>query len=103
MRPQPILALLALTIPLAACASGNVRSADSYHAPSPPPVQHPHYDPHAAYGQANATWQPPVIDRAGTIVRPSEPSTQNSRPDYEHAPWATGARGGSQFAPIGTF
>ena len=67
------------------------------------PVQHPNYDPYSAYGESNATWRPPVADRNGTIVKPNEPSTEAERPDYEHAPWATGAAGGTVFAPPGTF
>jgi len=100
MRKIVILPLAAL--PLAACA-GNVRTASQYGSPSPVTVSHPYYDPYTAYGSVNATWQPPVYNRQGTIVAPSEPSTQRSRPDYEHAQWATGAAGGSQFAPPGTF
>lgn len=38
------------------------------------------YDPYAAYGEANATRRPPVVDRNGTIVKPFEPSTQTTRP-----------------------
>src|ERR1700739_2966635 len=86
---------------LAACSSGNVKSAKDYDPPEAPPVVHPTYDPYAAYGQANAIWAPPVFDRAGTAVKPHEPSTSLDRPDYEHAPWATGAAGSSQGAPAG--
>jgi len=93
---------LILTIPLAACA-GNVRTASQYGSPSPVAVMHPYYDPYAAYGSAYAIWEPPVYDRRGTVVAPREPSSQRGRADYEHAPWAYGAAGGSQFAPPGTF
>ena len=103
MRPLPALILLCLTLPLTACASGNVRTANSYSAPPSPAVIHPSYDPYAAYGEANATWRPPVVDRNGTIVKPVEPSTQGTRPDYEHSTWASGAAGGSQLTPPGTF
>lgn len=88
---------------LAACSSGNLKSTKDNDPPAPPPVHHPTYDPYAAYGQANAIWQPPVFDRAGSIVKPHEPSTSLDRPDYEHAPWATGAAGGAQPAPPGTW
>lgn len=98
-----VLPLVFLSVPLAACSSGNVRTAASYNAPPPPPVQHPFYDPYASYGEANAIWRPPVVDRNGTIVKPYEPSTQGTRPNYESAPWATGASGGSPSAPPGTF
>jgi len=97
-----ILIPLALALPLAACA-GNVRTANQYGSPSPVAVKNPDYDPYMAYGSANATWRPPVYNRQSTIVAPDEPSTQSPRPDYEHAPWAYGASGGSQFAPPGTF
>jgi hypothetical protein len=102
MRPLPFLILLCLTIPLTACVSGNVRTADSYTAPPSPAVNRPSYDPYAAYGEADATCRPPV-DRNGTIVKPVEPSTQGTRPDYEHSTWASGASGGSQLTPPGTF
>lgn len=95
--------LICLSIPLAACSSGNVPTAADYDAPPVPTVRHPFYDPYAAYGEANATWRPPVVDRSGTVVKPVEPSTQATRPNYESAPWATGAAGGSRNAPPGTF
>src|ERR1700761_7446872 len=103
MRPSlPVVGLL--LVGLTACATPpNVKSPSDYHAPPAPPVKHPLYDPFAAYGQANATWQPPVIDRSGTIVKPLDPSVEEGRPDYEHAEWATGAAGGSTQAPPGTF
>lgn len=98
----PIAGLLLLG--LAACATPpNLKSASDYDAPKAPPVRHPLYDPYAAYGQANATWRPPVVNWAGTIVRPYDPSVGQGRPDYEHAEWATGAAGGSTQAPPGTF
>jgi hypothetical protein len=97
------LPLICLSIPLTACSSGNVRTAADYEAPPAPTVRHPFYDPYAAYGESNATWRPPVIDRNGTLVKPVEPSTQATRPSYESAPWATGAAGGSRSAPLGTF
>ena len=57
----------------------------------------------AAYGEARATWRPPVYDRDGTIQKPAEPASQRDRPDYEGASWATGA-GRSPFSgPPGTF
>jgi len=101
MRRFLILALILLG--LAACSSGNVQPVSEYSAPAAPPVRNPIYNPYAAYGEANATWQPPVFNRDGTIVKPAEPSTQADRPPYEFAPWATGAAGGSQNAPPGTF
>jgi hypothetical protein len=92
-----------LTLSLAACESGNITRVSDYHPPPAPPMQNPVYDPYAPYGEANATWTPPVYDRDGTIVKPNEPSTQDGRPSYETAPWATGASGGSQYTPPGTF
>lgn len=102
---RPILSLACLTLlSVAACATPpNVKSASDYDAPAAPPVKHPLYNPYAPYGQANATWRPPVVDRAGTIVKPFDPSVEQGRPDYEHADWATGAGGGSALAPLGTF
>ena len=91
-----------LTLSLAACESGNIKKVSDYHPP-PPPMQNPVYDPYAGYGSSNAIWTPPVADRDGTVVKPTEPSTQDDRPSYETAPWATGASGGSRFTPPGTF
>ncbi len=103
MRPSLFVAGL-LLLGLAACATPpNVKSASDYDAPKAPPVRHPLYDPYAAYSQANATWRPPVINRAGTLVKPYDPAVEQGRPDYEHAEWATGAAGGSTPAPAGTF
>lgn len=103
MRPAlPVLPLIA-ALALSACTSGNVKSAHDYTAPKAPPVRNSIYNPYAPYGEAKATWTPPVFNRDGTIVKPAEPSSQGDRPSYETAPWATGASGGSQFAPPGTF
>lgn len=88
---------------VSACSGGNLKSVSDYSAPAAPPVRHTVYDPFATYGSFNATWMPPVNDRRGTIVRPSDPSQNNSRPDYEHSDWATGAAGGDRLAPPGTF
>lgn len=90
-------------VSLAACSSGNIKSTRDYNAPTAPPVRHPFYSPYAPYGEANATWTPPVWDRNGTIVRPVDPGVELGRPPYETAPWATGTPGGSAFAPPGTF
>jgi hypothetical protein len=99
---RQIFIALILTLPLAACA-GNVRTANQYGSASPVAVVHPYYDPYSAYGSVNATWEPPVYNRQGTIVAPREPSSSQGRPDYEHSIWATGASGGSTLAPPGTF
>ena len=95
--------LLAALIPLAACDNGNIKPLSSYNAPNAPPIRSPIYNPYAAYGEANATWEPPTYNRDGTIVRPTEPASQSDRPAYEFAPWATGAGGGTASAPFGTF
>ena len=96
--------LLLIAMFLSACGTPpNVKSAKDYSAPEAPPVRNPLYNPNASYGEANATWQPPVLNRDGTVVKPVEPSSQNERPSYETAPWATGASGGAEFAPPGTF
>ena len=88
---------------LSGCASPNLRKPDSYNAPAAPPIQQFFYDPFSAYGSANAIWTPPVYDRNGTIVKPVEPASQGTRPDYEHSTWATGAAGGDARRPPGTF
>ena len=99
--PASLAALISVT--LAACDSGNVRSTRDYSAPRAPTVQHPLYDPSMPYGTANATWVAPIYNRAGTIVRPSDPGAERGRPPYEQAPWATGAGGRNDVAAPGTF
>lgn len=101
--PRLLLCVLPAALTLASCAHGNVKSAGDYTAPKPPAVRYPLYNPYSPYGEANATWEPPVFNRDGTIVRPTEPATDADRAPYETAPWATGAFGGSKFAPPGTF
>lgn len=102
MKPAFLPLLIALA--LAACGKPpNLESARDYDVPPPPPVAHPSYDPYAAYGEARATWRPPVIDRDGNIQKPVEPSSQWDRPDYENAPWATGAAASPFAGPPGTF
>jgi hypothetical protein len=99
---SPIVVALAATA-LAGCAQGNLRTPSSYAALVPPPVRNPWYDPYAPYGSSNAIWRPPVYDLQQTIVKPAEPASQASRPDYESAEWATGTGGGSTLKPPGTF
>ena len=103
MRPFRFLAATAVTLTLAACSGGNLKTASDYSAPSAPTVRHPTYNPYSTYGTANATWMPPVVNRHGTVVRPNDPGVLSGRPDYEHADWATGAAGGDRLAPPGTF
>ena len=103
MRPSHIILLGAVAIVLTACGGGNLEAARDYSAPSAPPVKHPYYNPNTAYGEANATWTPPVWNRNGTIVKPADPNVELGRPLYERAPWATGASGGRTFAPPSTF
>jgi hypothetical protein len=103
MRLFLYVAILSSVVVVSACSSGNLKTSADYDSPAAPPVLHPNYDPDAAYGQANAIWQPPVADRNGTIVKPHEPSTSLDRPDYEHSPWETGAEAPSSTAPRGTF
>jgi len=100
--PFPIAFAFAATA-LAGCAQGNLGAPPSYAALAAPTVRNPWYDPYAAYGSSNATWRPPVYDLQQTIVKPAEPASQASRPDYESAEWATGAGGGSTLKPPGTF
>lgn len=103
MRPSSIVLLGAFAASLTACGSGNLKSVRDYSAPSAPPIKHPYYNPYAAYGEANATWTPPVWNRDGTIVRPADPGVEAGRPPYESAPWATGALSRRVSAPPGTF
>ena len=103
MKPPFPLALALAATALAGCAQGNLRTPGSYAALAPPPVRNPWYDPYAPYGSSNAIWRPPVYDLQQTIVKPAEPASQASRPDYEGAEWATGAGGGSTLKPPGTF
>ena len=103
MMKPPFPIALALAATLAGCAQGNLRTPASYAALAPPTVHNPWYDPNAPYGSSNATWRPPVYDLQQTIVKPAEPASQASRPDYEGAEWATGAGGGSTLKPPGTF
>jgi hypothetical protein len=56
-----------LAFSLVACSSGNVKSARDYSPPAAPPVRNPVYNPYAAYGEANATWQPPVFNREAPL------------------------------------
>ena len=95
--------ILAGLLALSACDHGNVKPVASYSAPPAPLIRSPTFNPYAPYGDANATWEPPTFNQDGTVVKPSEPSSQASRPPYEFAPWATGAAGDSQNAPPGTF
>lgn len=94
---------LTLSLGLSACSSGNVSSAAHVRGPKAPPTKQARYDPNAAYGSARAVWTPPVYNRAGTVVRPDDPRTTQGREDYEHAAWATDAKGGSANVPPGTF
>lgn len=103
MRLFNVTMLIALASVPVACSSANLKTASDYTAPSAPPVKHPYYNPYAAYGEANATWVPPVWNRDGTITRPADPSVDTERAAYESAPWATGAAGGRAYAPSGTF
>lgn len=103
MRLVSLATLGFLVLGLTACDHGNVKSAADYDPPPPPPIQHPDYSPFAAYGEARATWQPPVVDRTGVVVKPKEPATEWDRPRYEGAPWATGAKPSPYGGPPGTF
>ncbi len=103
MRSLRKLIFMSATVSLAACSSGNVKSARDYNAPAAPVVRHPYYSPYAPFGEVNATWTPPVWKRDGTIVKPFDPSVELRRPSYENAPWATGTADRSAVAPPGTF
>jgi hypothetical protein len=88
---------------LAGCASPNVKTPGQYASAPAPVVKSKYYNPFAAYGSSNATWAPPVLDRWGTVVKPTDPATSWTRPDYEAAPWASGAQPSPYGGPAGTF
>lgn len=90
MRNGLLPATMAFLFALTGCSSGNLKSANNYDVP-PPPIRRSTYNPNAGYGEANATWRPPVMDRDGTIQKPTETSSQWERPNYEGSEWATGA------------
>lgn len=94
---------IALMLGLTACDGGNVESASRAHGPKPPKLHNLYYEPNGAYGSARAIWAPPVYNRQGTIVKPTDTRNDTGREDYEHSPWATGASGGDQNAPPGTW
>ena len=99
-----LLALIAVSlVSLTSCSSGNLKSAKDYNVPPPPPIQHPSYNPYASYGEAHATWWPPVVDRDGMIQKPAEPASQWDRPNYEDSGWASGAARSVFSRPPGTF
>ena len=103
MKPTLLVAIAAALLALAGCSSGNLKSAKDYDVPPPPPIRHSTYNPYAKYGEANAAWRPPVVDRDGTVQKPAEPSSQWDRPDYEGAGWASGAAHSVFSGPPGTF
>ena len=91
MRSSSFFIVSASLLAVAGCSSGNLKSAKDYNVPPPPPIRHATYNPYAGYGDANATWRPPVVDRDRTIQKPAEPSSQWDRLNYEGSDWATGA------------
>ncbi len=100
--PKSLIILVGLAI-LAGCASPNVKTPGQYASAPAPVVKDKYYNPFAAYGSANATWAPPVLDRWGTVVKPADPSTDWTRPNYEAAPWASGSQPSPYGGPAGTF
>lgn len=88
----PILTVILSCTALAGCASGNLKTEADYRAPPARPVADPSFNPYAPYGSTHATWEPPVLNRWQTIVKPNDPSVTLTCPDYEAAPWATGAK-----------
>lgn len=91
MRRAVVLGLCATAaLALAGCERrGNLRTAKD-HGPPPKarPVENPHFDPHAAAGDAFAVWRPAAVDRRGTVVAPG-------RTEREAAP--------RRIRPAGTF
>jgi len=80
--------LLGFLSSLTGCVAPNVAAPGSIHGPKAPYVANRNYDPYAAYGSAPVIWRPSVATRAGTIIKPTDPTDQAERPDYEHAPWS---------------
>lgn len=103
MKSILLFAIAASLMSLISCASGNLKSAKDYNVPPPPAIQYPSYNPHASYGEAHATWRPPVVDRDGTIQKPAEPASQWDRPNYEGSGWASGAARSVFSGSPGTF
>ena len=103
MKSTFLVTVASSLLSLASCSSGNLKSANDYNAPPPPPIQHPSYNPYASYGEAQATWRPPVVDRDGTIQKPAEPASQWDRPNYEGSGWASRAARSVFSGPPGTF
>lgn len=96
-------AVLITVTALTGCAGGNVKTSSDYSSPPAPHVNHPYFNPWMPYGSARATWKPPVANRMSTIVKPDDPAASLTRPDYEAAPWATGAQPSPYGGPAGTF
>lgn len=103
MNVNSLIRITASLLALAGCSSGNLKSAKDYDIPPPPPIRHATYNPYTGYGDANATWRPPVLDRDGMIQKPAEPSSQWDRPNYEGSGWATGATHSVFSGAPGTF
>ncbi len=103
MKSTLLLAIATLLMSLTSCASGNLKSAKDYDVPPPPAIQHHFYNPYASYGEAHATWRPPVVDRDEAIQKPAEPASQWDRPDYEGSGWVSGAARSVFSGPPGTF
>lgn len=76
---------LALMLALSACDGGNVESASHAHGPKPPRLHNLYYEPNGAYGSVRAIWAPPVYNREGTIVKPTDSRNDTGREDYEHS------------------
>lgn len=98
-----LLSSILFVIILSGCSGSNIKTISSYHGPKAPKNTHPYYEPNAAYASSNAIWKAPIYNRNGTIVKPYDPQSSNWRPDYEHASWATGAKGRDNLKPDGTF
>lgn len=80
--------LLGVLVPLCGCVHPNVASPGSIHGPQAPYVANRYNDPFAAYGSAPVIWKPAIATRAGTIIKPTDPTDQAERPNYENAPWS---------------
>ncbi|MFT9166504.1 hypothetical protein [Komagataeibacter saccharivorans] len=86
---KQVVLLGGLALAVSGCSHGNLTSASSRPL-RPPAVRQALYDPYAPYGSVPARWKSPVASREGTIVKPTDPTDQADRPDYEGASWSVG-------------
>jgi hypothetical protein len=96
-----------LFLPLLAFAlfarSSCVKSARDYSPLAAPPVRNPVYNLYEAYGEANATWQPPIWNRDGTICETRRARLPGRSSSLRVRPLGHRGRRRQPYAPPGTF